>query len=432
MGAVLCRTAPFQKIQMKIRLLLLFALISARLDAQNNILSFDSSSMSQILTVAERKHKPVLVYVAPNDCPGDIRMRETAFRNNTVIKFYDENFLMYRFWPETEEGKKIVEQFNIKHFPTFVFVDASGAFRHKIFGEYSSDDFIAEGKNALSDRRSLSAMKKQYLNGHKASSLLYDYSYQLLKAGEPDSSIVDEYLNSIDVDEYKTPKNLKFIYDFSVADFNSMLSSNSPAFKFLYKNSKLFEKYHNRYDVETKIVWLLTEAANKATAEKNEPDLIKIMHLLKPYDNGTLYEFKNENGNSTGGIGTKYILPTYRLQFYEVYGDSLKYELAVQRFLDAVWNDGEELNSFAYDYYERFSDLAKLRHAIKAVKRSIALNKNAENLDTYAALLLKKGDMAEARKQALLALEYAEKSKLDLQHYKAQLSTIERSLIENK
>jgi len=57
--------------------------------------------------------------------------------------------------------------------------------------------------------------------------------------------------------------------------------------------------------------------------------------------------------------------------------------------LDDVWNGSDKLNSLAWKIYEEETDKVKLDLAIKWVQRSIELNEDYYNTDTYAALLYK-------------------------------------------
>ncbi|WP_420593041.1 tetratricopeptide repeat protein [Robiginitalea biformata] len=78
-----------------------------------------------------------------------------------------------------------------------------------------------------------------------------------------------------------------------------------------------------------------------------------------------------------------------------------------------IWNNWEDLNSLAWDYYQSETDTAKLEEAKKWVIRSIELDVNYYNLDTYAALLFKTGDLTDALKMAKQAIEFAKIEDVD-------------------
>lgn len=83
------------------------------------------------------------------------------------------------------------------------------------------------------------------------------------------------------------------------------------------------------------------------------------------------------------------------------------------RDIKFLWNSSEDLNSIAWDYYQESDDKEELEEAKKWVIRSIELNENYSNLDTYAALLFKTGNYKDALKKAKKAIEVAKETKKD-------------------
>lgn len=87
------------------------------------------------------------------------------------------------------------------------------------------------------------------------------------------------------------------------------------------------------------------------------------------------------------------------------------------------WNNSSKLNSMAWNVYEVESDTEKIINAIVWVKRSIELDKNYYNTDTYAALLYKIGNYKKALLIAQEAIEIAKKDDDDF--------SVTTKLIEN-
>ncbi|CAM1339271.1 tetratricopeptide repeat protein [Tenacibaculum aestuarii] len=88
-----------------------------------------------------------------------------------------------------------------------------------------------------------------------------------------------------------------------------------------------------------------------------------------------------------------------------------------------IWNSSDDLNSLAWSYYKNNNSPEKLEEAIKWIIRSIELNKNYYNLDTYAALLFKTGKHTEALKKAKEAIE---KAKEDNKNYNSTTELINK------
>ena len=121
-----------------------------------------------------------------------------------------------------------------------------------------------------------------------------------------------------------------------------------------------------------------------------------------------VWEFYHENGKlkSTGAyIGSK---PNGEWKYYNNSGALEKVvEYVDGKALNDIWNDWRKLNSLAWDLYETETNNDKLLSGIKCAKRSIALDKNYYNTDTYASLLYKIGKYPSALEYANKAIELA-------------------------
>lgn len=89
--------------------------------------------------------------------------------------------------------------------------------------------------------------------------------------------------------------------------------------------------------------------------------------------------------------------------------DSFDVDDYSQANLDKAWDSSSKLNSLAWNAYKNHNDVKILLKAIKAVERSIELEKNYYNVDTHAALLYKTGNYSKALKRAKEAIDIAKK-----------------------
>ncbi len=75
--------------------------------------------------------------------------------------------------------------------------------------------------------------------------------------------------------------------------------------------------------------------------------------------------------------------------------------------VNLIWNSYTDLNSLAWTYYKDKTDPYQLEKALRWVNRSMELDKNYYNMDTYASLLFKTGEYTKALKAAKEAIEIA-------------------------
>jgi len=123
----------------------------------------------------------------------------------------------------------------------------------------------------------------------------------------------------------------------------------------------------------------------------------KLMEVISYFDNKGV---ALDKGTLKKGNGT--------VKEYNSKGEVTTVEYANGKIID--WDDYSSLNSMAWNVYEVESDKEKIINAIKWVKRSIELDENYYNTDTYAALLYKIGNYEKALLLAQKAIEIAIKN----------------------
>jgi len=93
------------------------------------------------------------------------------------------------------------------------------------------------------------------------------------------------------------------------------------------------------------------------------------------------------------------------------------------------WNNSGQLNNLAWDVYENETNNEMLKKAIEWVQRSIELDENYYNTDTYAALLYKTGKYKQALILSKEAINIAKKKNND---YRSTTKLIEQIYLKMK
>ncbi|TRZ43159.1 hypothetical protein [Robertkochia solimangrovi] len=97
---------------------------------------------------------------------------------------------------------------------------------------------------------------------------------------------------------------------------------------------------------------------------------------------------------------------------YSIYPYTLV-QLSIVNDINFIANSWSDLNSLAWNYYQNETDSEQLNKALSWAKRSIELDKNYHNTDTYAALLFKTGEYTQALKIAKEAIDIAKENEND-------------------
>ena len=381
--------------------------------ASDTTLVLKQTSYSQVFELAKKEKKTVLLYFHFDGCGACVKMEKTAFVDRKVADFYNSNFVCLEVNTRKGEGIETNKIYNVQLHPTFLFLDSNGKELHKIVGVFSPDEFVLQAQNALNPTKTLTYFKQQYKAGKRDANFLFDYCYRLRDAYELDSLVINEYLNTQSIDDLGKEKNIKFIYEFAVHAFKIPTPFNSIAFNFMLNNRDKFYQYFDKDQVDTRIVWIVNASIYEAIEKQNEILFSKSIEALKPFDTGQTYTFKEMDGRATGMITSKYLVLSYQMEYYEKASNLAKYNDVLRQYLEKIWNDYDALNTFAWNYYERFEDKSKLEKAVECVERSIVLNSNYANNDTYACLLYKLGKYDKALKQAERAIELAKQKNID-------------------
>ena len=118
--------------------------------------------------------------------------------------------------------------------------------------------------------------------------------------------------------------------------------------------------------------------------------------------------------NESAPDKAKELSPKLDMQFYQVSGNWDKFKDAAKAYLKdgSEIKDWQLLNEVAWTFYEKVDCKKSCTQASQWAKRSIDLDKNYYNTDTYAALLYKTGNYNEATDAAVEAIALADKEKM--------------------
>jgi len=330
-------------------------------------MQFFEGSWSDVLAAAKEQNKYIFVDAFADWCVPCKWMVKNVFSTEEAGKYYNENFISYKLDMEKGEGIDFAKKYDVSVYPSYLYFNPSGELVHRSVGSKPVEMFIEDGKNALSPDKQFTAMQKKYESGERSAGFLYDYAFALSNANA-DPKLVNEvataYLGTQKEEDYVNEKNWKLINEL-VTDINSA------PFKYLDANRNKFEAKYGEKEVAVKI------------------DYTKIQYYM-------FTEKWDEYAKVTSVFADKFAMDNWGM-----------------------------LNEFAWNFYEHVKDKTMLKKAVKWAKKSMQLEKNYYNTDTYAALLYKLGKNEQALKYAKEAIVLAKKSGINYSETEAMLKKIE-------
>ncbi len=380
--------------------------------ASDTSIVFRKVNYADLFDLAKKENKGVMLYFHFDGCGACTKMEKTAFKDPNVFGLFNANFINFEINTLKGEGLEINKIHQVKLHPTFLFFDHSGKEIHKMVGVFHPEEFYKQASHAMILDKNLSHYKRLYDSGHREPEFLFEYAYMLRDANELDSTVVNEYLGATNEKDYILEKNIRFIYEFCIHHFKIFLPYGNPRFNFLLKHKNSFYQYLDSNQVKTRIVWILNNAIYKAIEEKDDNSFSQLIEILKEFDLGEPYLFREMDGRITGMISSKNLVLSSKLYYYEKTKDKPNYLKTLDTYLSKIWKDPEELNTFAWGVYEHAqeNEKEKINTAIKCSFRSIELDNNYANNDTYAWLLYKSGEKKKALKQAKKTIDIAKKT----------------------
>lgn len=117
---------------------------------------FNTSSWDAVLAKAKKEKKLIFVDAYTTWCRPCIQMAKDVFTLNKVADFYNDNFINVTMDMEKGVGPSLAKKYDIKAYPTYLFVDGSGKLVYKDGGFQEADIFVQTGEKALKSKKNKS------------------------------------------------------------------------------------------------------------------------------------------------------------------------------------------------------------------------------------------------------------------------------------
>jgi thiol-disulfide isomerase/thioredoxin len=411
---------------MKKQLLIVLTLFIAMSSFAQGIV-FEQGTWKQVLEKAKQTNKPIFVDVYTTWCGPCKKMSKEIFPLAEVGAMYNASFVCYQIDAEKGEGIDFAKKYEVKAYPTYLFIRPDGTLFSRALGSMPAKDFINVATAALADLtdpKPIEEWDKEYTTRKNETAFLLGYMDKRSKLGKSNDQLFDEYLRLIPEEELTSDIVVKkYIND------GQQMKVNSFAYENLLKNrKKYFAKLFGYTDL-----YLMAGVVNtmrEAAKLKDEQLLEKAIKAYDQLPGNSLQKQKDEiymeyyqrTGNTNKylkyatGFCNNYLMKiskdsidkkdqlTLRLIENQIKSGALakidSVQLAQLRQYSAhAERDkiSEALNNVAWKFFETISDKKALNDALSWSKRSLEIYpENPMWMDTYANLLYKLGKNEEA------------------------------------
>jgi thioredoxin-related protein len=388
----------------------------------SGIIWVDNLNWQQVLKKAKKEKKYIFVDCFATWCGPCKKMDQDVYANDSVGSLLNAKYISVkvqmdstkvdneytRSWYKT--AKEMGSTYRVAAFPTFLFFSPDGKIVYKDFGYKIPNKFMQVAQDALTPSKQYYALLRAYKKGKKDfvnMPYLITMSKQLNDTTNYRSLLTDyySYLQSLDKDKLYTKENIEFIASTitrsSQAPFSMFYPDGSPVDIVMKK-----EGYARNVVVQV----ILKEKVNpflSAAEGKPEPDWSILQNDISK-------DYKGDYADRT-------ILEA-KIKWYLVKGEVLKFAIVLNNKMEKYGSDTTSmvedyrLNNWAFIIWSQINDVAELKKIINWMADVARRGEEATGvytqywvfyIDTYANLLYKVGEKAEALKWQEMAVNKA-------------------------
>jgi len=366
-------------------------------------MKFEESNFTTILAKAKKEKKLVFIDAYTTWCGPCKLMAKNIFPLQAVGDYYNSHFVNAKIDMEKGEGIELAKKYNVKAYPTYLFVDGNGEIVHRTLGYVEEKDFIQFAKDAEDPSKRLTALKQKFENGEKDPEFLKNLAgLTIYNDTEFAGKVLDRYFagkTELDRDDVQmllsgaqtTDSPLYKVFQSKKAEIIKVIPAEK--YEAIDKNIKISTLFKKSYNADTK-TWndnyFLTEAQKFMPKEEAEK-------ILKRTQAGRALRDKD--------------IATYE-------------KLTMELYKDPSSLSSEELNSIAWNFFENVSNKASLEKALSWAQESVKKNENFANTDTLANLYNKIGDKKNAKLWAEKSIQLAKSTGQDSTDTEKLLKTL--------
>lgn len=375
--------------------LLLFLMPLFSMAQTSKGISFRKDAWKEILKQAKKENKIIFMDAFTTWCGPCKMMSSEVFTKEEVGSFFNRNFINAKIDMESGEGLDLATRYNVTAYPTLLFIDGDGKLLHKAIGYLKAEEFIATGRNALDPGKQFYTLRDAFSNGKIKDEQLYHLALAAYDLEDPSAEkIASAYLS-----------NKKDCMTAACIDLmlRMVKDVSHPYFSFLSKNEKAAGAVAGTDKVSGGLDQIVFQAVSRQISE-NEPTksaVNKVENAMKKY--------RPERS------ARRFTL-AYGIYIANERQENELYQLYLIKYLDEFGDEltWDELNQFAWDFYEKVQDKDMLKSALSWALKSISKESNFYNNDTAAHLYYKLGNKNDARRYAEIALKMGKESGEDV------------------
>lgn len=131
-------------------------------------IDFKHITLEEGKALSKKENKPLFVDVFATWCGPCKQMANTTFRNEEIVKYYNEHFICIKIDGEKEDGPRVMTQYEIAAYPTLLYFSPDGTVANRFVGGMDVPTMKRLGiKTAEPDKDPATIASKKYQQSKK-------------------------------------------------------------------------------------------------------------------------------------------------------------------------------------------------------------------------------------------------------------------------
>jgi len=347
---------------------------------------FEHLSFEEVKAIAKRENKIIFIDAFTTWCGPCKQMDKQVFTDPIVAKFFNDRFINAKFDMEKGEGLELASKYEVRAYPTFLFLAADGELVHRGVGSRTPAKFVMLGQAALEPADRITTWQKRFKEGERDTAFVKDYFGRLDDAGLSGAKEFKAFLDTQSLDALATP-----------AIWN------------------LYTTYGN-LKMQRELDWVLANRAKITTQVPNaQLDEVIVNMYAQPIFRAYAMDAKGaEYSRLTTALraakvkGADELIALAPVVNLEAGEDPANYAKEAITFFNKFPNTQRAnlLNSIAWGFYGHVDSPKSLAVATKMIKQAMKVSPgNYAYEDTHASILFKRKLYKEALEAASKAIE---------------------------
>jgi len=335
---------------------------------------FQQSSWEETKEKAQAEDKLIFVDGYTTWCEPCKMMDIQVFNRSQVARFFNRNFINYKMDMEKGPGPILALNYEIREYPSFLFLTSDGTLVHKVNGYKHADEMIASAQPALMPENKTIAWDKRFAGGDRKADFLYNYTFERLRRmDESHREVVQAYLET--QEDWNLDHNVKYIFQF-------MEDIDSEMFHHMAMHRTHFEEVIGKEEVSRTIdIMVNNKIYNSAPTPTIEE--VRALYRLAYPDNGEKLaaEYAMEKYEEAGEF-EKYM--DIAMEYYPASG-SLFTDRMKQTFITDIFEKSKNPNHIqqAYQWAKEIQKAQpSLEHHLQTAHFQLRLKQKKDGIKT--------------------------------------------------